>query len=99
MSTRRLSRAKAREAAARHNDAIIRGDLNSLDDAVDASVSHAAAALGRRGGRAGRGKAKRRSTAQYRRMASRRWADMTAEERSAEMSRRRKKGLKASRPG
>lgn len=55
-------------------------------------TSAAAAALGQLGGKAGRGKAKRRSRAHYKSMAASRWAGMTAEERSEEMRRRRRKG-------
>lgn len=57
--------------------------------------STAAAELGRKGGAAGRGESKRRgSTAHYKKLAASRWAGMTKAERSAEMSRRRRKGLK-----
>lgn len=55
-----------RDKAAEENGAVIAADLRALDEAIDVSV--AAAAMGRLGGRAGAGKAKRRPKAHYRRI-------------------------------
>lgn len=60
------------------------------------AVSDYLASIGAKGGAAGRGESKRRgSRAHYSEMRRAGWAAMSAEERSAEMSRRRHKGMRA----
>jgi len=71
--------------------------VGNLRNARPTATSEAAATLGRKGGAAGRGAAKRRQV-DYAALGAAggasRWASISPEDRSAEMKRRRRKGLR-----